>query len=147
MSNCAESEEDFNELCQLEIKESLHQLHHKESIVLILNSELLMINAVPKRVIKRVAESKICFQIMANTDWKAYGVNILGSKEALLQSLHSIKAQCLKITEKVSLNIASVARFIYILNGQKCNKMQKKWQAFKNLNFGSNSVTRQVRQN
>ena len=113
LSNCAESEEDFNELCQLEIKESLHQLHHKESIVLILNSELLMINAVPKRVIKRVAESKICFQIMANTDWKAYGVNILGSKEALLQSLHSIKAQCLKITEKVSLNITSAESFIY----------------------------------
>ena len=113
MSNCAESEEDFNELCQLEIKESLHQLHHKETIVLILNSELLMINAVPKRVIKRVAESKICFQFMANTDWKAYGVNILGSKEALLQNLHSIKAQCLKITEKVSLKITSAESFIY----------------------------------
>ena len=100
MSNCVQSDDDFNELCQNEIKESLHQLPYAESIVLILNSELLMMNAVPKRVIKRVAESKICFQIMTNTDWRAHGVNILGSKEAVLRSLHSIKNYVTLDTER-----------------------------------------------
>ena len=33
--------------------------------------------------------------------------------------------QCLKITEKVSFNIASVASFVYILSGQKFIKMPK----------------------
>ena len=32
------------------------------------------------------------------------------------------KAQCLKITEKVSFNIASVASYVYILSGQKFTK-------------------------
>ena len=35
------------------------------------------------------------------------------------------KAQCLKITEKVSLNIASVASYVYILSGQKLIKNAK----------------------
>ena len=34
-------------------------------------------------------------------------------------------AQCLKITEKVSFNIASEASYAYILNGQKLIKTQK----------------------
>ena len=62
---------------------------------------------------------------MANTDWKAYGVNILGSKEALLQNLHSIKAQCLKITEKVSLKITSAESFIYTWVAKNSLKMPK----------------------
>ena len=35
------------------------------------------------------------------------------------------KAQCLKITEKVSFNIASEASYAYILSGQKLIKMPK----------------------
>ena len=34
----------------------------------------------------------------------------------------SVLAQCLKITEKVSFNIASEASYVYILSGQKCQK-------------------------
>ena len=40
---------------------------------------------------------------------------------ALLIS-ETVKAQCLKITEKVSLNIASEASYVYILSGQKCGQ-------------------------
>ena len=36
-------------------------------------------------------------------------------------------AQWLKITEKVSLNIASEASYVYILSGQKLIKNAKKW--------------------
>ena len=35
--------------------------------------------------------------------------------------------QCLKITEKVSFNIASEASYVYILSGQKFIKNAKKW--------------------
>ena len=38
-----------------------------------------------------------------------------------------IKSQCLKITEKVSFNIASEASYVYILSGQKLIKNAKKW--------------------
>ena len=36
-------------------------------------------------------------------------------------------ARCLKITEKVSFNIASEASYVYILSGQKFIKNAKKW--------------------
>ena len=45
-------------------------------------------------------------------------------------------AQCLKITEKVSFNIASEASFVYILRGQKLSKNAKNgqfWRGFENL--------------
>ena len=45
-------------------------------------------------------------------------------------------AQCLKITEKVSFNIASEASYVYNLNGQKfIEKCQNGpfWRVFKNL--------------
>ena len=88
LSHC--THEDFHEkICLDQIKEHLQALH-KESIILVLNSELLMINAVPKRVIKRVAESKRPFHIMSNENWVEYGVNILGSREALV-TLNSLK--------------------------------------------------------
>ena len=35
--------------------------------------------------------------------------------------------QCLKITEKVSSNIASEASYVYILSGQKFNSKCQKW--------------------
>ena len=37
--------------------------------------------------------------------------------------------QCLKITEKVSLNIASEASYVYSLSGQKFIKKCQKWEA------------------
>ena len=47
-----------------------------------------------------------------------------------------IDAQCLKITEKVSFNIASEASYVYILSGHKLIKSAKNcpfWRAFENL--------------
>ena len=46
------------------------------------------------------------------------------------------RAQCLKITEKVSFNIASEASYVYILSGQKLIKNAKNgpfWRVFENL--------------
>ena len=45
-------------------------------------------------------------------------------------------ARCLKITEKVSFNIASEASYVYILSGQKLIKNAKNgpfWRDFENL--------------
>ena len=45
-------------------------------------------------------------------------------------------AQCLKITEKVSFNIASEASYVYILSGQKLIKNAKNgqfWRVFEKL--------------
>ena len=47
-------------------------------------------------------------------------------------------ARCLKITEKVSFNIAREASYVYILRGQKFIKNAKNgpiWQVFENLKF------------
>ena len=47
-------------------------------------------------------------------------------------------SRCLKITEKVSFNIASEATYVYILSGQKFIKNAKNgpfWQVFENLKF------------
>ena len=41
-------------------------------------------------------------------------------------------SQCLEIKEKVSLNIASEARYIYILSGQKFIKNGPIWLVFEN---------------
>ena len=42
-------------------------------------------------------------------------------------------SQCLKITEKVSFNIASEASYVYILSGQKLIKNGPFWRVFENL--------------
>ena len=55
--------------------------------------------------------------------------------------------QCLKITEKVSFNIASEASYVYILIGQNLIKMPKMvhfGEFLKTWSLRSNSVTRQV---
>ena len=52
-------------------------------------------------------------------------------------------AQCLKITEKVSFNIASEASYIYILSGQKLIKNATNgqfWRVFENLKFDPPTV-------
>ena len=49
---------------------------------------------------------------------------------------NTARTQCLKITEKVSFNIASEASYIYILSGQKLIKNAKNgpfWRVFENL--------------
>ena len=57
-------------------------------------------------------------------------------------------ARCLKITEKVSFNIASKASYVYIiLSGRKFIKNAKNgpiWGVFENLSLRSNIATRQV---
>ena len=50
-------------------------------------------------------------------------------------------AQCLKITEKVSFNIASEASYVYVF---KSSWKMPKWRFFKTRNLQSNSVTRQA---
>ena len=48
------------------------------------------------------------------------------------------KAQCLKITQKVAFNIASEARYVYVLNGQKFIKNAKNsqfWRVFESLEW------------
>ena len=50
-------------------------------------------------------------------------------------------AQCLKITEKVSFNIASEASYVYILSGQKLIKNAKNgpiWRVFEKLKLAVN---------
>ena len=57
------------------------------------------------------------------------------------------KARCLKITERVSFNIASEASYVYILSEQKLIKNAKNGQFgefLKTWSLRSNSVTRQV---
>ena len=54
----------------------------------------------------------------------------------LLLHIYSTKTSCLKITEKVSFNIASEASYVYLLNGQKFIKSAKNdrfWRVFENL--------------
>ena len=50
----------------------------------------------------------------------------------------TLNTQCLKITEKVSFNIASEASYVYILSGQKFIKNAKYgpfWRFLENLKF------------
>ena len=64
-----------------------------------------------------------------------------------MQTLVIIVTWCLKITEKVSFNIASEASYNYNLNGQKFDKNAKTVSfdySFGAWSLRSNSVTRQV---
>ena len=47
---------------------------------------------------------------------------------AAVSYIYSYRARCLKITEKVSFNIASEASYVYILSGQKLIKNAKNGQ-------------------
>ena len=49
----------------------------------------------------------------------------MASKVKVKRPLIKLQAQCLKITEKVSFNIASEASYVYILSGQKLIKNAK----------------------
>ena len=51
-----------------------------------------------------------------------------------IHKIENLCAQCLKITEKVSCNIASEASYVYNLSGQKLAKNAKNgqfWRVFK----------------
>ena len=50
---------------------------------------------------------------------------IFGQNVDFWNNVHTTR--CLKITEKVSFNIASKASYVYILSGQKFIKNAKKW--------------------
>ena len=57
-----------------------------------------------------------------------------------LKKYISIVSRCLKITEKVSFNIASEASYVYIMRGQKLTKNAKNasfWRVFENLKLAA----------
>ena len=68
---------------------------------------------------------------------------ILSVCRSLGRDTKELASQCLKITEKVSFNIASEASYIYILSGQKFMK-NANGEFLINWSLRSNSITRQV---
>ena len=67
-------------------------------------------------------------QFLKTTDWSSL-LQILSEKKEetitnlLVENIDFVKLErCLKITEKVSFNIASEASYVYILSGQKLIK-------------------------
>ena len=68
--------------------------------------------------------------------WAALQRKRIVSNLLIRPQLPSSSTQCLKITEKVSFNIASEASYIYILSGQKLIKNAKNgqiWRVLENL--------------
>ena len=59
-------------------------------------------------------------------------------KNAAEEEENPVWARCLKITEKVSFNLASEASYVYILNGQKLIKNGPFWRVFENLKLAVN---------
>ena len=62
--------------------------------------------------------------------------SLYNEKNCFLNFGNNEPARCLKITEKVSFNIASEASYVYILRGQKFIKNAKNgpiWRVFENL--------------
>ena len=55
------------------------------------------------------------------------------TESRLKDKFHMPYTRCLKITEKVSFNIASEASYVYMLSGQKLVKNAKNSQFFENL--------------
>ena len=67
---------------------------------------------------------------------ETFSVNFEHCDVSLIRDLKNFTSQCLKITEKVSFNIASEASYVYILSGQKLIKNAKNgsfWRVFENL--------------
>ena len=58
--------------------------------------------------------------------WESFSRLLFNKESVFFSSLEwRQKAQCLKLTEKVSFNIASEASYIYVLNGEKLIKIAK----------------------
>ena len=73
----------------------------------------------------------ICQKVRENENSKIEGRGLRAGNMFLIKV-----ARCLKITEKVSFNIASEANYVYILSGQKLIKNAKDgpfWRVFENL--------------
>ena len=60
-------------------------------------------------------------------DFQAIAANKDTTAGAAVTGEFAKYSQCLKITEKVSFNIASEASYVYILSGQKLIKKCQKW--------------------
>ena len=76
----------------------------------------------------------ICI-LVALEAWRNLDFELLENSKKLNNSKGQ-KPWCLKITEKVSFNIASEASYVYILSGQKLIKNAKNgsfWRVFENL--------------
>ena len=76
----------------------------------------------------------------------SFAVNNQNYWSISVEKLNS-RARCLKITDKVSINIASKVNSVYIFSVKshwKCLK-RKIWRVFGNRSLQSNSVTRHVR--
>ena len=72
-----------------------------------------------------------CQKVRENENSKIEGSGLRAGNMVLIEV-----ARCLKITEKVSFNIASEANYVYILSGQKLIKNAKNgpfWRVFENL--------------
>ena len=68
--------------------------------------------------------------------WKIICRKTRRSFRQLTQHFRSYTPQCMKITEKVSFNVASEASYVYILTGQKLIKNAKNgpfWRILENL--------------
>ena len=73
---------------------------------------------------------QMTFQIIVNFLMTSFLVNHIYEKRYPRENIsvsYSITPRCLKITEKVSFNIASEASSVYILSGQKLIKKCQKW--------------------
>ena len=67
---------------------------------------------------------------------KLYSFQVAISESEKFELITAASARCLKVTEKVSFNIASEASYIYILSRQKLIKNAKNgsfWRVFENL--------------
>ena len=76
----------------------------------------------------------ICIFVVVLEAWRNLEFELLENSKKLNNSKGQ-KPRCLKITEKVSLNIASEASYVYILSGQKLIKNAKNgpfWRVFEN---------------
>ena len=80
-------------------------------------------------------EGKMATKVISNNE-SSTTVATTTSLKSSTNEAKNVSTRCLKITEKVSFNIASEASYVYILSGQKLIKNAKNdpfWRAFANL--------------
>ena len=76
------------------------------------------------------------FHLISGQNKGGVVVTLFAGKISLRFKMMTTTARCLKITEKVSFNIASEASYVYIFSGQKLLKNAKNgpfWRVFENL--------------
>ena len=98
-----------------------------------IRSNCIVSKGMKKGRVKRRWNWHGCHQSMVASSWLTF----LSLLFRPLRVPHQIpRSWCLKITEKVSFNIASKVRYVYILSGQKLIKNAKNgsfWRVFANL--------------